>query len=148
MLVWTVVQIPFDNLLLDSESQSAVYLFAVRCFASFRFRLGMSRTICFTRFVRRRSRTALGRGPLWLMSSHLDIFVSNCFLPGMSVTSLFVTRLGRTQLGRGHWNTLILLQITPSDIDYCLSKRNATKIWLMTNFLTNERFLFLRANRD
>jgi len=62
------------------------YFFAVRCFASFRFRLGMSVAICFAHFVRRCSRTALGRGPLWLISSHLDIFISNCFLLGMSVT--------------------------------------------------------------
>jgi len=69
----------------------------------------MSLTICFTHFVRRRSRTALGRGPLRLIPSHLDILISHCFLLGMSVTSSFVTRLGRTQLGRGHLNTLILL---------------------------------------
>jgi len=30
----------------------------------------------------------------------------------MSVASIFVTRLGRTQLGRSHENTLILLRIT------------------------------------
>jgi len=112
-----MAQIPFDKLLLNSESQSVGYFFAVRCFASFRFRLGMSHTICFTHFVWCRSWTALGRSPLWLIWSHLDIFVSNCFLLGMSVTSLFVTRLGRTQLGRGHLNSLILLRITPSDGD-------------------------------
>jgi len=37
-----------------------------------------------------------------MISSHLYIFISNCILLGMSRTSLFVRRLGRTQLGRGH----------------------------------------------
>jgi len=45
-------------------------------------------------FVKRRSQTALGRGYIWLISSHLDIFISNCTLLGMSRTSLFVRRLG------------------------------------------------------
>jgi len=125
-----MAQIPFDRLLLNPESQSVGYFFAVRCFASFRFRPGVSLTICFIHFVRCRSWTTLGRGHLWLISSHLDIFVSNCILLGMSVTSLFVTRLGRTQLGRGHSNTLILLWITTSDGDCFPRKRNTTKIWL------------------
>jgi len=64
------------------------------------------------RLVRHLGRTQLGRGHFWLISSHLDLFISNCVLLSMSVTSLFAQSLGRTQLGRGHKNTLILLRIT------------------------------------
>jgi len=78
--------------------------------------------------VRRRSQTVLGRGHIWLISSHLDIFISNCILLGMSRTSLFVRRLGQTQLGRAHKNTLIHLRITPSDRDSLRVNSKTTKI--------------------
>jgi len=107
----------------------------------------MSLEICSTQFVRRCSQISLGRGPIWLISPHLDIFISNCILLGMSRTSLLVRRLGQTQLGRGHENTLIHLRTTPSDGDSLRVKSNTTKILLMTNFFTNKRVLFFRQNR-
>ena len=128
-IIWITAQIPFDRLLRNSESQSVGYFFAVRCLASFRFRPDMFLTICFTHFVRCRSRTAPGRGHFWLISSHLDIFVSNGILLGMSVTSLFVTRLGRTQLGRGHSNT------SPFPLNHHFRRR-----WLFEKNATQPKF--------
>jgi len=62
---------------------------------------------------------------------------------------LFVIRLGRTQLGRGHWITFDSSSNQPLFTELTFDwKQQHQKFWLMIHFRLNKQYLPLRTKRD